>query len=349
LDLIKYDPDQPRVPAGSGQSSGEWTSGGSAPSENGSFKPTVTISEANISQPSPAANAGTALPAAAISASGETLDITGGFGEALFTAGEDSAFLAGLAALGATIGAGSVLGTIFIPSTNGHLTSEGIIPSDPSLHYALNNDEGVLRLTRQGAEETELVAVAQRGRDGIFFETETGIPIARSVGGSLVFDAASLANEDEGENEQKRVRRPDHFPMPRSTIIHNSVLIPDLMRHMVLLCVPSLIKRRSAHFSLNDPATGKRVVFDDCRESDGTMIEAKGPGYARLLRSPYFYDKILPARWRRQAMKQAAAGGQRNLDWFFAERRAADRAKQIFRETESFQKINVIYFPAVMP
>jgi len=32
--------------------------------------------------------------------------------------------------------------------------------------------------------------------------------------------------------------------------------------------------------SLENPLTGKNVAFDDCRESDGTMIEAKGPGFA---------------------------------------------------------------------
>jgi hypothetical protein len=36
--------------------------------------------------------------------------------------------------------------------------------------------------------------------------------------------------------------------------------------------------------SLSDPATGRRVVFDDCRESDGTMIEAKGPPFGEMLR-----------------------------------------------------------------
>jgi hypothetical protein len=40
--------------------------------------------------------------------------------------------------------------------------------------------------------------------------------------------------------------------------------------------------------SLINPVTGKRVVYDDCRESDGTMIEAKGPGFAKMLRSKYF-------------------------------------------------------------
>ncbi|MGH6852873.1 MAG: hypothetical protein ACREDJ_06715, partial [Methylocella sp.] len=98
-------------------------------------------------------------------------------------------FLAGLAELGATIGGvGAVLGAIFVPSPNPGLISAGAVPGDPGLRHAINHDEGTLRLTRGG----EVAAAAQRGPDGIFYEAETGAPIARDVGGSIVFDAATL-------------------------------------------------------------------------------------------------------------------------------------------------------------
>lgn len=65
--------------------------------------------------------------------------------------------------------------------------------------------------------------------------------------------------------------------------------------------------------SLINPATGEPVVFDDCRESDGTMIEAKGPGFAKLLRnerlrlvSPRSGPIKRKTRWTR------AAGGLSN-------------------------------------
>ncbi|MGH6839419.1 MAG: hypothetical protein ACREDT_11590 [Methylocella sp.] len=70
------------------------------------------------------------------------------------------------------------------------LTSEGAVPGDPSLRYTINHDENTLRLTQDGA----VVVAAQRGQDGIFHEVETGTPIARDVGGSIVFDAATLAS-----------------------------------------------------------------------------------------------------------------------------------------------------------
>ena len=46
--------------------------------------------------------------------------------------------------------------------------------------------------------------------------------------------------------------------------------------------------------SLVNPLTGKSVVFDDCRESDGTMIEAKGPGYAEMLQDRFLAENIFP-------------------------------------------------------
>jgi hypothetical protein len=76
--------------------------------------------------------------------------------------------------------------------------------------------------------------------------------------------------------------------------------------------------------SLINPETGKPVVSDDCRESDGTMIEAKGPGYAEMLQDSFFSDRILPAQWKGQAGRQIAAS---------SEQRA--RHRMVFRGTRS--------------
>jgi hypothetical protein len=78
------------------------------------------------------------------------------------------------------------------------------------------------------------------------------------------------------------------------------------------------------------------------------MIEAKGPGYAKLLQSKYFFEDVLPERWRRQAGRQDRASGTRNLDWFFAEVAAAARAKDVFRD-KGLDRIKVMTVPAVIP
>jgi hypothetical protein len=45
--LYKYDPDQPRVPAGSGKTSGEWTSGGASASSSQSTASFHSVPEVN--------------------------------------------------------------------------------------------------------------------------------------------------------------------------------------------------------------------------------------------------------------------------------------------------------------
>jgi hypothetical protein len=100
--------------------------------------------------------------------------------------------------------------------------------------------------------------------------------------------------------------------------------------------------------SLTDPVTGEPVVFDDCRESDGTMIEAKGPGYAEMLEST-FLSGILAKKWTDQAKSQLDASGDRSLEWYFAEEEAAAEAERIFAADPTLEgKITVIYIPALV-
>ena len=101
--------------------------------------------------------------------------------------------------------------------------------------------------------------------------------------------------------------------------------------------------------SLPDPVTGKRVAYDDCRESDGTMIEAKGPGFANMLRSRYFSNFVIPARWERQAARQVGASGGRDVDWFLAEPEAANFARKIFFDSAQLRRIKVFYVWPAMP
>ena len=76
--------------------------------------------------------------------------------------------------------------------------------------------------------------------------------------------------------------------------------------------------------SLENPLTGKNVAFDDCRESDGTMIEAKGPGYAGLVKSGFLAEKIWNEDWSLQADRQLAVAIARHRMVF---RRARSRRK----------------------
>ncbi len=100
--------------------------------------------------------------------------------------------------------------------------------------------------------------------------------------------------------------------------------------------------------SLPDPTTGKNVVFDDCRETDGTMIEAKGPGYAEMMAKGAFFRDAFAQDWQKQARSQIAASSGRDIDWFFAEPEAADLASRVFADQPGLQRIRVIRMPPLM-
>ena len=345
LSLLKYDQGQARVPAGSGCASGQWTSDGSG---SGGGSQTV-----------PGAANPPAVPVAAgVWAKAGTLagDL---FSEA------SPKFLAGLGELGAAIGgAGAVLGTIFVPSPNPGVTSEAVVPGDPDLHYAINHDEGTLRLTRQGAAGGEAVALARLGQDGIFYETETGIPIARNVGGSVVFDAETLESTAAPADSARisnpataaaaqawaEEETPKLCPDPGPDVPHGaSERAIKYQAQISALNNPQRPLQPRVAVSLTNPVTGKRVAFDDCRERDGTMIEAKGPGYADKLDN-YIVGPNIRADWIEQATKQVEASEGRPLEWYFAEEAAADRARVLFDRNDILRgRITIFIVPAEAP
>ena len=96
-------------------------------------------------------------------------------------------------------------------------------------------------------------------------------------------------------------------------------------------------------FSLTDPATGKAVSYDDCRELDGAMVEAKGH-YADLMSSE-FGERILKYDWTDQASRQVNASGGRDIEWYFHEQAAADYAQTLFSEIADLSRIRVSVLP----
>jgi Restriction endonuclease fold toxin 5 len=100
--------------------------------------------------------------------------------------------------------------------------------------------------------------------------------------------------------------------------------------------------------SLTNPVTGARVAFDDCRESDGTMIEAKGPAFAKMLENAIMADS-LAKQWVEQATSQLQASEGRPLEWYFAEEAAAVEAERIFANDKTLEgKIKVIHILALV-
>jgi hypothetical protein len=74
-------------------------------------------------------------------------------------------------------------------------------------------------------------------------------------------------------------------------------------------------------------------IFDDCRQTNGDMVDYKGPGYAGLVAASARYPKAkwgYAEKWLDQSASQVAAAGPRQVVWYFAEAAAADAARRLF-------------------
>jgi len=172
--LRKFSPDQTR------DDHGRWTSGGrDAGSAGGSSA--RGSSRSNTDAPSSTVPSRAEQAAAGAAAEGTIL-------------GPLSAeSLAGLATVAAGFaGAAAAFGLVFIPSPNGGVTSQGAVPGEPGLNYSLNHDEGSLIITRSGPAGDKTVTAAHLGQDGVFRD-ETGAPIARAAGSSVVIDPDAVS------------------------------------------------------------------------------------------------------------------------------------------------------------
>lgn len=91
------------------------------------------------------------------------------------------------------------------------------------------------------------------------------------------------------------------------------------------------------------------VVFDGCRESDGTMLEAKGPGYAWAITNGEMRDDYNgKEKLEKQMKSQSDAAGPRMVEWHVAEPAVAAYLAKYARD-KHFNNIRVIYTPARTP
>lgn len=93
------------------------------------------------------------------------------------------------------------------------------------------------------------------------------------------------------------------------------------------------------------PTSGAIVYYDDCEHATGTMIDAKGPGYASLLSfatvGPLVAEKLLD-----ESARQLAALSVRQLRWYFAEPDVAEIVRKLFRDQDAGrERIEIVAKP----
>ena len=250
--------------------------------------------------------------------------------------------LAGLAARIVAAGAleaTAFLGIIFIP-TNRSLISQGPVADRPDLRYEYDQGAATLRLYQQDGDRRSIVFQGRPDADGIIRDND-GHAVGRKLGDSVVMlDPDALPGAGAGSPRGPGGDKPKLCPDPTEESTEGRKDRSIEYQAYVSGLPPGL------DVKLTDPATGKDVKFDGCRESDGTMLEAKGPGYLEHLRS----DRPIPwhnmeADFDEQAERQSrsALASGRQVEWHFADAEVAEHFRK--RWEGRFANMTLIHTP----
>jgi hypothetical protein len=316
LDAVEklYNPDQPRVPAGSGRTSGEWTDNGETSGDDAARPGTAGQEEHGSSllgrMPLPAASFLGELNAA--------------------QAAELGAYA--LRVLSAAGSAAAVFGLLFIPSPN-NIRVEGEVPGIPGLTYSWNRDETELHLTYDGPDGARQTFTAQLQED--VFRDQHGQVVGRVLpGGNIAVDPAAVFQEAVNDNNPKLC--PDPGPDKPGELGRDYA---DYVKNIVN---PGNPTPRYWGYQLPNPYNfGRLVNYDDCQHSTGTMVEAKGPGYVEPLKYGF-----VQREWLEESGRQVDASAGRPIRWYFAELGPALSAWKLFRTANSGrERISIIWLP----
>ncbi len=291
IDAIEkvYNPAEPRVPAGSGRTSGQWTRGLSV------------------------------------------------LGDLTAEAAEQLGRFA-LRLLSPSLGeAAAAFGLLFIPSPN-NIRVEGEVPGLPGLRYAWNRDESQLHLTYDGADGGQHTFTAELEDD--VFRDERGQVIGCVLpDGTVVIDPAAISADLVQEDEPKLC------PAPSPDRPGGSEIGRDYEDFVKSVVNPENPTSRGWGFQLPNPEqNGALVYYDDCQQSTGMMVEAKG-GYAGVLSFPDGKNSV-SEDWLDQSSAQVAASGGRPIRWYFAEPATAAFAEGLFATGKGGrERIEIVVLP----
>jgi hypothetical protein len=309
-----FNPDQPRVSAGSGRTSGEWTDSGATGGDDAVRPGTAGQEEHGSSllgrMPLPAASFLGELSAA--------------------QAAELGAYA--LRVLSAAGTAAAVFGLLFIPSPN-NIRVEGEVPGIPGLKYSWNRDETELRLTYDSPDGARQTFTAQLQED--VFRNQREQVVGRVLPqGDIAIELRALPLIPANDNEPKLC--PDPGPDKPGELGR------DYADYVKSIVNPGYPTPRYWGYQLPNPYNfGKLVNYDDCQHSTGTMIEAKGPGYVEPLKYGFVQQE-----WLEESGRQVDASAGRPIRWYFAELGPALSAWKLFRKANNGrERITIVWLP----
>jgi hypothetical protein len=364
--LVRYSPDQPRVPAGSGRTSGEWTDSGAGgasgvasrpQSRHGMRQTAQRPTPARLARPNQAPSTHHGAPPsrgsdranppvpriASVAGAGGTA--AGGVGEIDLGGLSESAlaalarFAAGLG-ISASAGVAAVAGgfgvNLLFPSSGPtgrwvHVPGPGDIsyfqsPDVPSL---------VFRYTDADGKRVELKVGPDRG--GNYRDPRSGKVFARWVKtagkvGLLIATDILLKPQDRTGSLCPKKQEENHGTRGRE--------YEDYVKQFFNPLNPT---PSGFGYGFINPRTRSQVVFDDCQHKSGVLAEFKGLTYEDFLLNKKFIWSNAYTGMIAQAARQVAAAGGRPIIWFFDSKKVKEYVERRFRTL--FPTIKCVWLP----
>jgi hypothetical protein len=339
--LLKYDPNQPRVPAGSGRPSGRWVKVGD---------------EASPTDSASAASETVAVAASILEGTAPT---------ALRWLSSFAAQATGAGALGALAFAGFMV----LPTPNSGGVYEGDVPTFPGVRYKFSEPTGELQITAKADDGSTITVQGHTRGDTSLYYDEKGRLLGRDVGTGLYIDldAADAAireelgapprddQQDEPESTLAPFIRPDEpklCPEP-SKDPRGFKDDPNGEKDFAALYQEYIGSRINPQiqpplpatlgYALFNPQSGKFVVFDHCQLTTGLMVDAKAH-YESVLSFSIGRDSVRDeflANARKQ-IQAADSNGGHPIEWDFYEEATLEFARETFKQDETLARIKLV-------
>jgi hypothetical protein len=328
--LLKYSADQPRVPAGSGRTSGQWTSGAAGqaagpahvdrrprPKHIVAARPKAPPPHSTVTAARPKATLGHRPDTSNLRAAMAGVGVLGPTNPGVNIGGLSEPALGGLAtfirglAISPEAMASAAFGglTLAMIPTNGPLGGWIKLPGPGNVSVFRHLDEPGLtfRWTVDGVQHEWMAAPAA---GGVYLGPD-GKAIARwtriASGLALLVSTAALLNDDRPK------LCPATVPDRRGTI---GLAYEYFMKRLINPLNPTPTEMA---YGFHGP-TGNLVRIDDCQQQTGMLFEYKGPGYAdHFAKKDFIWDKCYDDMVG-QAERQLEATDGKQLTWIFAER-----------------------------
>lgn len=163
-----------------------------------------------------------------------------------------------------------------------------------------------------------------------------------SPGGEVAIDLQAVTTLKPGDPQICPVPKPDKEGKGERGSAR------DYEDQIKALVNPDAPTPRGYGVALINPVTGNPVFFDDCQRRTVAMIEAKGPGTARVIEASHGrrFRTNVEGRFLDQGERQLQAADGRPVIWFCAEKRTADFLRQLFNEQDKERaRIVVAWIP----